>query len=230
MLQKGILRTNCIDCLDRTNVAQYAYGLATLGQQLQALGLTDDSEIDLDDPIANILMGFYERMGDILALQYGGSAAHNKIFSERRGQWKPATHSQEFIRTLQRYYSNTYMDAEKQDAINVFLGHFQPQPDKPALWELDSDQDFNIGRHGKGFGGQKSRFVATAAWRQLFPDANRDSYFNSAVSEHSPGSILSSSNFIGIDWLSSSGNSCEDETYEGQVSVHTDRITFVVLS
>ncbi|XP_049934818.1 phosphoinositide phosphatase SAC4-like isoform X3 [Nymphaea colorata] len=60
-----------------------------------------------------------------------------------------------------------------------------------------------------------SRFVATAACRQLFPDANRDSYFNSAVSEHSPGSILSSSNFVGIDWLSSSGNSCEDETYEG---------------
>lgn len=42
-----------------------------------------------------------------------------QIFSERRGQWKAASQSQEFLRTLQRYYSNTYMDAEKQDAINV---------------------------------------------------------------------------------------------------------------
>jgi hypothetical protein len=25
------------------------------------------------------LMHFYERMGDTLALQYGGSAAHNKV-------------------------------------------------------------------------------------------------------------------------------------------------------
>lgn len=42
-----------------------------------------------------------------------------QIFSQRRGQWRAATQSQEFFRTLQRYYSNAYMDAEKQDAINV---------------------------------------------------------------------------------------------------------------
>ncbi|KAF7837592.1 phosphoinositide phosphatase SAC3 isoform X2 [Senna tora] len=147
MLQRGVLRTNCIDCLDRTNVAQYAYGLAALGHQLHALGIIDHPKIDLDDPVADDLMGFYERMGDTLAHQYGGSAAHNKIFSERRGQWRAATESQEFFRTLQRYYSNAYMDAEKQDAINVFLGHFQPQQGKPALWELDSDQHYDSGRH-----------------------------------------------------------------------------------
>ncbi|KIZ00821.1 hypothetical protein MNEG_7144 [Monoraphidium neglectum] len=27
-LQRGVLRTNCVDCLDRTNVAQFAFGLA----------------------------------------------------------------------------------------------------------------------------------------------------------------------------------------------------------
>eukprot|EP00798_Chlamydomonas_sp_ICE-L_P001338 gene1338-32695_t len=37
-LQNGILRTNCIDCLDRTNVAQFAYGLAAFGRQLHELG------------------------------------------------------------------------------------------------------------------------------------------------------------------------------------------------
>lgn len=79
MFQKGVLRTNCIDCLDRTNVAQYAYGLAALGHQLHALGVTNSTKIDLDDPLAEDLMGFYERMGDTLAHQYGGSAAHNKV-------------------------------------------------------------------------------------------------------------------------------------------------------
>lgn len=44
-----------------------------------------------------------------------------QIFSERRGQWRAATQSQEFFRTLQRYYSNAYMDAVKQDAINVYV-------------------------------------------------------------------------------------------------------------
>ncbi|OMO86385.1 hypothetical protein COLO4_21206 [Corchorus olitorius] len=77
--QRGVLRTNCIDCLDRTNVAQYAYGLAALGHQLHALGIKDTPKIDLNDPLADELMGFYERMGDTLAHQYGGSAAHNKV-------------------------------------------------------------------------------------------------------------------------------------------------------
>ncbi|KDP33975.1 hypothetical protein JCGZ_07546 [Jatropha curcas] len=149
--QRGVLRTNCIDCLDRTNVAQYAYGLAALGHQLHALGVTDTPKIGLDAPLAVELMRIYERMGDTLAHQYGGSAAHNKIFSERRGQWKAATQSQEFFRTLQRYYSNAYMDAEKQDAINVFLGHFQPQPGKPALWELNFDQHYSVGRNGQTY-------------------------------------------------------------------------------
>ena len=80
-LQTGVLRTNCIDCLDRTNVAQYAYGLAALGRQLHAVGVIDHPKIDLDDPVAEDLMGFYERMGDTLAHQYGGSAAHNKVIA-----------------------------------------------------------------------------------------------------------------------------------------------------
>uniref|UniRef100_A0A0D9WMW1 SAC domain-containing protein n=1 Tax=Leersia perrieri TaxID=77586 RepID=A0A0D9WMW1_9ORYZ len=136
--QKGVLRTNCIDCLDRTNVAQYAYGLAALGHQLHALDSVESPELDLDSPLAHHLMHFYERMGDTLAVQYGGSAAHNKIFSAKRGHLKFAIQSQEFFRTLQRYYSNAYMDAYKQAAINLFLGYFQPCEGEPALWELES--------------------------------------------------------------------------------------------
>ncbi|KAK6147581.1 hypothetical protein DH2020_018493 [Rehmannia glutinosa] len=164
MVQKGVLRTNCIDCLDRTNVAQYAYGLASLGHQLRALGVTTSTKMDLDDPLAEELMGFYERMGDTLAHQYGGSAAHNKIFSERRGQWKAATQSQEFFRTLQRYYSNAYMDAEKQNAINVFLGRFQPQPDKPDVWELDPEQHYNVGRNGQPNIDENGRSLFKRSW------------------------------------------------------------------
>ncbi|KAK4428775.1 Phosphoinositide phosphatase SAC4 [Sesamum alatum] len=270
-VQKGVLRTNCIDCLDRTNVAQYAYGLAALGHQLRALGVTTSTKLELDDPLAEELMGFYERMGDTLAHQYGGSAAHNKIFSQKRGQWKAATQSQEFFRTLQRYYSNAYMDAEKQNAINVFLGHFQPQPDKPDVWELDSDQHYNVGRNGepnidkdgrslfrrswsdgnilresrsptstpdinKGFpsadfsndsGGSKmlsectpemstptselaySRYTSSMPARELFAEIQRDKYL-----EHENGDAIDCSNFVDLDWLSSSGNSCEEELLE----------------
>ncbi|XP_071737843.1 phosphatidylinositol-3-phosphatase SAC1 [Rutidosis leptorrhynchoides] len=142
--QSGVLRTNCIDCLDRTNVAQYAYGLTALGRQLHALGLTDDPKVDADSSIAAALMDLYQHMGDALAQQYGGSAAHNTVFPERQGKWKATTQSKEFMKSIRRYYSNTYTDGEKQDAINLFLGYFQPQDGKPALWELDSDYYLHV--------------------------------------------------------------------------------------
>ncbi|GFY98575.1 phosphoinositide phosphatase family protein [Actinidia rufa] len=271
MFQKGVLRTNCIDCLDRTNVAQYAYGLVSLGKQLRTLGVMDTSKIDLDDPLADELMWFYERMGDTLAHQYGGSAAHNKIFSERRGQWKAATQSQEFFRTLQRYYSNAYMDAEKQNAINIFLGYFQPQEGKPELWELDSDQHYSGWRNGKtkmdengrsffkrslsdgnilressspmsntnikqdlsscpfsddqSQGGSKilcesspeistcesevtiSRYTSSVPCRQLFAEMRRDRCLDNDQRD-------TCSNFVDLEWLSSSGNSCDEELFE----------------
>ena len=79
MFQNGVLRTNCIDCLDRTNVAQYAYGLVALGRQLHAFGFVDARTIYIDSPLADSLMKVYEEMGDTLALQYGGSPAHKKV-------------------------------------------------------------------------------------------------------------------------------------------------------
>jgi hypothetical protein len=79
--QNGVLRTNCIDCLDRTNVAQYAYGLEALGRQLQAVCLIDSPKIDPDSGVAAALMDMYQNMGDSLALQYGGSEAHNYVRS-----------------------------------------------------------------------------------------------------------------------------------------------------
>lgn len=77
--QSGVLRTNCIDCLDRTNIAQYAFGLAALGRQLHDVGLSDTTEIDMNGKVVESLMFMYEHMGNAIALQYGGSPAHNKV-------------------------------------------------------------------------------------------------------------------------------------------------------
>lgn len=44
-LQRGVVRTNCIDSLDRTNVAQFCLGKCALGYQLFALGVTDSVQL-----------------------------------------------------------------------------------------------------------------------------------------------------------------------------------------
>ncbi|KAG2272028.1 hypothetical protein Bca52824_066583 [Brassica carinata] len=265
MLQKGILRTNCIDCLDRTNVAQYAYGLVAFGRQLHALKLTESTTIDLDNPLAEDLMGIYETMGDTLALQYGGSAAHNKVrYFVKSGQWKAATQSQELFELWQRYYSNAYMDAEKQDALTcrLFLGYFQPQQDKPALWELGSDQHYNAARFLASSVPENSRTTmkrslsessilsegSTAARHGLAendeegkglsdsaPEISTTETAMIAASLSAPPPTLEEIGLeeiiendclcndehgdqctcaaFDMDWVSSSGNSCEDESY-----------------
>ncbi|KAI5078217.1 hypothetical protein GOP47_0005888 [Adiantum capillus-veneris] len=145
-LQQGVLRSNCIDCLDRTNVAQFSFGLAALGRQLQAIGLCEDVKVSPDGTVGLALMGMYEKMGDVLALQYGGSSAHNTVLSNSQGRWKAATQSLDFLRAIKRHYSNAYTDGLKQDAINIFLGYYRPELGKPSLWQLDSDYHLQLRR------------------------------------------------------------------------------------
>ena len=43
--QSGIIRTNCIDSLDRTNFMQQLIGVNVLGKQLYAVGLRDTPKL-----------------------------------------------------------------------------------------------------------------------------------------------------------------------------------------
>jgi len=53
-MQNGVARTNCIDCLDRTNAAQFVIGKRALGYQLHALGVISDTSIDYDTDAVNL--------------------------------------------------------------------------------------------------------------------------------------------------------------------------------
>ena len=53
-MQNGVARTNCIDCLDRTNAAQFVIGKRALGYQLHALGVINDTSIDYDTDAVNL--------------------------------------------------------------------------------------------------------------------------------------------------------------------------------
>ncbi|MQM22641.1 hypothetical protein Taro_055696 [Colocasia esculenta] len=174
------------------------------------------------------------------------------------------------------------MDAEKQEAMNVFLGYFQPQQCESSLWELD----YNV-ETGHNYVDENSRMLlARAASRMhdgwsFFERSLSDGsivcesctpvssthngqkrLINSALpdkisegrtrchsdstpemsicesdvsySRYSPSSICRKlftesahavlnghgadpsnwSNFLDIDYLSSSGNSCEEEIYD----------------
>ncbi|KZS95396.1 hypothetical protein SISNIDRAFT_408696 [Sistotremastrum niveocremeum HHB9708] len=130
-LQNGICRTNCVDCLDRTNAAQFVFGKRSLGHQLYALGVIDEPNLEFDTDAINMLTEMYHDHGDTIALQYTGSALVNRVETYRRmPHWN--SHSRDIIENLRRFYANSFVDADKQSAINLFLGVNGPNAQRPT--------------------------------------------------------------------------------------------------
>ncbi|CAE8639896.1 unnamed protein product, partial [Polarella glacialis] len=136
-LQSGVVRTNCVDCLDRTNVLQFFVGLEVLKQQLTALNLLPEPRLDFDSQVVFVLSELYDLMGDHLALQYAGSVAHKK-YQLLGSRPRMMTSSKELLTSIHRHYNNSFTDNEKQFCLNLFLGIYQPSK-HPRLHELDCD-------------------------------------------------------------------------------------------
>lgn len=137
-VQNGVCRTNCIDCLDRTNAAQSVIGKKVLGYQLHALNIIDDVNIDYDSDAVDLLLEMFHDHGDTIALQYGGSHLVNTMETYRKiNQW--SSHSRDMIESIRRFYSNSFVDSQRQDAINLFLGNFVWEKGQPMLWDLATD-------------------------------------------------------------------------------------------
>lgn len=136
--QNGVARTNCIDCLDRTNAAQFVIGKRALGHQLHALGILKDTSIEYDTDAVNLFTHMFHDHGDTIAVQYGGSQLVNTMETYRKiNQW--TSHSRDMIESFKRYYNNSFLDSQRQEAYNLFLGNYVYTPGQPMLWELTTD-------------------------------------------------------------------------------------------
>ncbi|KAI2802223.1 phosphatidylinositol-3,5-bisphosphate 5-phosphatase [Blomia tropicalis] len=137
IMQTGVTRVNCVDCLDRTNTAQFILGRIALAHQLFTMGIIAKPELQFDTDIVLLLEELYEDHGDTLALQYGGSQLVHRIKTYRK--IAPLTsQSKDIMQSLSRYYSNAFSDCDKQNAINLFLGVYRPNRQFP-LWSMLND-------------------------------------------------------------------------------------------
>ncbi|VDN00841.1 unnamed protein product [Thelazia callipaeda] len=138
LLQRGIFRTNCVDCLDRTNVTQFAIGKVSLGLQLYSMGFVGEPVLSPSSEVCRIYEDLMDQHGDTLALQYAGSQLVHSIKTYKKIS-VIQERSRDVIQTLSRYYSNTFGDYDKQNAINLFLGVFRPSKANINLWDLGTD-------------------------------------------------------------------------------------------
>ncbi|KAG2553706.1 hypothetical protein PVAP13_9KG541700 [Panicum virgatum] len=112
--QTGTVRTNCIDCLDRTNVTQSMIGRKILESQLQrieVLGVNDTiSNHPAFDTNYKVL---WANHGDAISIQYSGTPALKGDFV-RYGKRTTQGIVNDLRNALARYYLNNFVDGTKQ--------------------------------------------------------------------------------------------------------------------
>jgi hypothetical protein len=118
--QGGVLRTNCMDCLDRTNVVQAATALRVLEAQLGEEGIP---QVDLHSADAKTAWfnNIWADNGDAISKQYAGTAALKGDYTrtKRRNIGGALT---DFGLTLNRYYNNIVNDYFAQAVTDYLLG------------------------------------------------------------------------------------------------------------
>ena len=140
-LQNGVVRANCIDCLDRTNVFQQILGIAVLVIQLRYLGVNEKFPENEKESIYGVLIEIYVKMGHELSSQYTGSLAikqgitHNKNIMD-----KMIDSFNELLIAIKRSVINYFVDQNKQNAMNLFLGKYPINTGLPFIWDLPSDE------------------------------------------------------------------------------------------
>ena len=141
LIQTGINRTNCIDCLDRTNINMFVYSKVAVTRQLRSLGV-HISGSGLSS-VLSLMMSLWSEQGDTVAIQYAGSGAMHRIDQGAEN----ASGEREFVLTkgaqnmlvaAQRYYSNLSSDFERQQSFDILLGIFEPCKSTTHIWEQTS--------------------------------------------------------------------------------------------
>lgn len=124
--QTSVVRTNCMDCLDRTNVVQSMLGRWAVTRQLTDAGILRQGEAANDDrDFEDLFRNIWADNADVVSKSYSGTGALKTDFT-RTGQRTRAGMLQDLNNSITRYVKNNLLDGPRQDGFDVFLGTYLP--------------------------------------------------------------------------------------------------------
>ena len=126
--QVGVIRTNCMDNLDRTNVVQSLFARRSLIMQLGKLSILKEGLV-LDTPwkpFEKIYKCVWANNADAISHMYAGTGALKTDFTRTGKRTKITGPMNDGINSCKRYYINNFTDGVKQDAIDLMLGNYHP--------------------------------------------------------------------------------------------------------
>ncbi|KAH6685424.1 SacI homology domain-containing protein [Plectosphaerella plurivora] len=129
-LQTSVMRTNCMDCLDRTNVVQSIFARHKLDRIFEDLGLmARGSSFRDEDPAFEVLFrNMWADNADVVSKSYSGTGAM-KTDVTRTGTRTKAGMLQDGRVGVTRYILNNFFDGPRQDGFDLFLGAYRADTD-----------------------------------------------------------------------------------------------------
>ncbi|XP_062865897.1 phosphatidylinositol-3-phosphatase SAC1-A isoform X2 [Trichomycterus rosablanca] len=141
--QTGTFRSNCMDCLDRTNVIQSLLARRSLQNQLQRMGVLHvGQKIEEQADFEKIYKNAWADNANACAKQYAGTGALKTDFTRtgKRTHWGLLMDG---WNSAIRYYKNNFSDGFRQDAIDLFLGNYSvDESDAPTPLHVQKDWKF----------------------------------------------------------------------------------------
>ncbi|SAM07212.1 hypothetical protein [Absidia glauca] len=133
--QTGVIRTNCIDCLDRTNVVQSKLAKWMIERWQQDLGINL-----MENPtFTSVFNSAWVDNADGLSLSYSGTGALKTDYT-RDGKRTVKGALNDLNNSIWRYIKNNYWDGSRQDGFDLFLGKYTRDTTPPHRIRCDYDQ------------------------------------------------------------------------------------------
>lgn len=127
-IQSSIVRTNCMDCLDRTNVVQSVIARIFLTRQLRDLGILGYTEsVEESGPFEAMFKNVWADNADAISNQYSGTGALKTDFT-RTGKRSLVGVLNDGFNSAVRYVKNNFMDGARQDSFDLFVGRYSVNP------------------------------------------------------------------------------------------------------
>ncbi|PWW76141.1 DNase I-like protein [Tuber magnatum] len=130
--QEGVFRTNCLDCLDRTNLVQGILSKMAIESFLEQADKSFGHEFWIRHST------LWADNGDALSKIYAGTGALKSSFT-RTGRMSLAGAIADARKSAARIYINNFADKEKQNTIDVLLGRLVGQH---SVYLYDPINDF----------------------------------------------------------------------------------------
>jgi phosphatidylinositol 4-phosphatase len=143
--QTSLLRTNCMDNLDRTNVVQSIFARRSLLLQLNRHDLLNSSNTShiLEIPFKKfevIYKTLWANNANEMSMLYAGTGALKVDFT-KTGKRTYTGMVNDGVNASMRYYINNFLDGSKQDGIDLMLGLFKPDPLGPSPFQMREGQE-----------------------------------------------------------------------------------------